>query len=735
MTEKRNLPAESAFPRPRVAPFPLALASTLLGEADPVSALWDASHGRSVRGVSYSANLAAMWLGLFIGEEGPSARRNPALPMGVLPHFPQLLRAGLIEEIGGPGEAPSFGLSRSNWDLLFLSAINPKTVSALRQVMMLGWSSGAAPIPLSEITRTIPPVKVEGELSRVRVPQEVVLAGMHLGGHKIDLSSGSEPLIFVDTPRLTSRRLGSDFPVPSLFDGGWLTPLAEGARTDLHAGDHLNRKTSLAHLFRAADLLRDPLQDAAWDPEVGLNFRFIEGASGLSLLFTKNPGDFATRSQGGEYRFLKHFNPLSRTWFEGLGAQYEAMGSTNRTGLWPEDPKTRDAQILLLLAQEGVQVSRASAAGSPLIRPEAFRDLTRDHADAEKKSRIDELLQLRGGVLKNPVARFWQSLCLRMPDRTVQEMGAEPAPDADARLNAIRICDLLVVHPRKPVMILLSEAERAGCRGIVSVSETGPDAPVDVFQIEVKDQETLAQGLFNRPVSDPSDRDFQPFKRRNSVLNETSLDDMDAAVRALNRSSLSVRKPRHYQVTHDYLTGKDTSEIAGELGITRARVNGIIQTAVRIVTEEREVTRGPRDILNTLSSRSQNALSWRSFGTDNGIRRLVAKYGSAALLAIPNLGKDSHAEICNAYGFNPDEKIRLPGLEKKEADQLRAMPNRARDRHSRNRHLLDIIEADPDITIGTDTPKKTPNLTPEEIEEMNSWGSLYNGGRSFGDHD
>lgn len=707
MPDTRTRPVDLALPRPRVDPFPLALAATALGETDPVSALWDASHGRLIGGASRDARLAASWLGLFIGEEGPSARRSPALPTGVLPQFARLEREGLIRDLGAPDEAPSYGLSRSDWDLLFVSAINPKTLSALRQVMMLGWAEGGEPVPLSEVTRAVPPVRVDGEPGRVRVPHELVLAGMHLSGLKVDLSTGPEPLIHVEVPTPQHRRTGPDGSVPSLLDGGWLTATPEGARTDLDPEDGRNRRTGFTHLFRAASLFRDATRDTAWDPEVSLDFRSHDDASGLSALFTRRPGMFATRSSRGEKAFIEHFSPLGRSWFGGLNAQHEAMAGLNGTGLWPGDPEKRDAQITLVLAQQGVNLSSATAAGGSLMRPQAFRDLIRDHADPEEKSRIDDLLQLRGGVLKNPVARFWQSLCLRQPDRTVKEMGAEIAPDADPRINAIRICDLLLVHPRKPLMDLLSEAERAGCRGIMSVSETGPDAPVDVFQIGVDGQETLARGVFDRAPSDPSDRTPSPFKRRNSVLNESELEEMDEAVRALNGSSLSVRKPRYYQVAHDYLTGREAREIAEEIGISRGRVSQMIQVAVREFTQERDADTRPNPIISSLSSRSQNCFRYLSFGTDEGVRALVGKYGSAAVKVLPNLGKESHEEICAAFGFNPEEKLRLPGLEKQEADRLRVVPNLARERHARDARLLEIFEADPDLTRALEGREKS----------------------------
>lgn len=283
---------------------------------------------------------------------------------------------------------------------------------------------------------------------------------------------------------------------------------------------------------------------------------------------------------------MSSFSPLARTWFGGLNAQHEAMAVPNGPGLWPDDPEKRDAQITLLLAQQGVLLSSATAEGGALLPPQAFRDLIRDHADAEGKGRIDDLLQLRGGVLRNPVARFWQALCLRTPDRTVGELGAEPAPDADPRINAIRIGDVLLAHPRQPALQLLSEAERAGCRGLMSVSETGPDAPVDLFRIEVRDQETLARGLFDRAPSDPAHRAAPPLKRRPDLLRELGVSDTEGAIRALNGSSLPRRRPRQYRVTHDYLTGRGAAELAEEMQITRSRVSQMIQLTLRELSQE-----------------------------------------------------------------------------------------------------------------------------------------------------
>lgn len=726
MPDTRTRPDDTRLPRPHVKPFPLALAAALLDGADLVPALWDASHDRLIGRPSRDARLAATWAGLFFEEQGPSTRRSPALPTGVLPQFARLEREGLIRELGAPDEAPSYGVSRSDWDLLFVSAINRKTVSALRQVMMLGWAEGAEPVPLSEVTRSVPPVRVDGGPGRVRVPHELVLAGMHLSGFRVDLSGGREPLIHVEVPTPGYRRSGPEGPVPSLFDGGWLTPIPEGATTDLDAEDRMSRKTDMVHLFRAASLIREAGRSPAFIPELGLDLHVLEDASGLSNLFSERASELRSRTQRGEARFTDLLTPLARSWLSPLDAQSAVMCGPNGSGPWPADPEEREAQTLLLLAQEGFRAARASSPAQALIRPDAFRDLIRDHADPEGKAEIDDLLQLRGGVLNNPVARFWQSLCLRMPDRTVSQMGAEPAPDADPRMNAIRIGDLLLVAQRKPLLQLLSEAERGGCRGVMNLSETASDTPVDLFQIEVRDQEVLARGVFDRAPSDPAHRAEPRLKRRARVLGDSGLGQTEEAIRALNRSSLPVRKPRHYQVAHDYLAGTEASEIAEELGISRGRVNQMIQTAVRIVSQERGADAGPTAVLNGLSSRSQNALRHRSFGTDEGVRALLGKYGSAALLALPNLGKDSQAEICEAFGFDPDEQLRLPGFERGEADRLRPVPSLARDRRAREERLLEIFEADPKVRRAAARPTRADHQPPEEIEQMSSWEHPYN---------
>lgn len=146
-----------------------------------------------------------------------------------------------------------------------------------------------------------------------------------------------------------------------------------------------------------------------------------------------------------------------------------------------------------------------------------------------------------------------------------------------------------------------------------------------------------------------------------------------------------------------------------------------IKSAVLAVDRERGAKVGLTTVLNGLSARSQNALRQRSFGTDEGVRTLVGKYGSAALKALPNLGKESHEEICAAFGFDPEERLRLPGREKHEADRLRAVPNLARDRHNRNARLLDIFEADPDLTRVAEHPRKSARQSPEEIGEPSDW--------------
>lgn len=114
----------------------------------------------------------------------------------------------------------------------------------------------------------------------------------------------------------------------------------------------------------------------------------------------------------------------------------------------------------------------------------------------------------------------------------------------------------------------------------------GPDAPVELFRIEVRDQETLARGLFDRAPSDPAHRAAPPLKRRPDLLRGLGVADTEGAIRALNGSPLPTRRPRHYQVTHDYLTGRGAAELAEEMQITRSRVSQMIQVTLRELSDE-----------------------------------------------------------------------------------------------------------------------------------------------------
>lgn len=511
-SQRRAYIPEWSKRRPRADTLSYAMATIRLGISDMVPAIWSFVKNDFSEEASDDAVLAAEWLSLFLGDE-ELTNHSPLLPLGWHAQWDRLNELGLLTERELGRGLTTKGMARSTWDLLFLAAITPQSLSGLRAVREGGWQRSEDPVPLSRATRALGKA-----LSREDwpgpLPHELVLAGLHLAGHKIRFfQNGAEPLVYVSVPggpdggdELAPR-------LPSLLDDGWTSPIPQGVVTDIGLEGRDDSDTTHFHIFNAAAQLArvDRGLTSDWAPIDMTGFEALQGpddlrianlpfnregsASGLSGLISSGrirlgqlspaPSDHvapASRSRvkakamtpTPETTFTDILTIMGEGWFRELGEHQDNSHSFSNRPLFPYEGDDRVAELLGILSLDGFALSQARLRVDPLMDPELFEDRISDHADREGKTEINALLHMRRGSIGDPLSRLWQSLCLMNPDRSVEEIGVEDhsSSSGNPRITRLKIDGRLFMSERLPVMNMLSLAERAGCRGFVSVGES-----------------------------------------------------------------------------------------------------------------------------------------------------------------------------------------------------------------------------------------------------------------------
>lgn len=538
--------------RPRADNLSYAIASIRLGECELVPALWSFVTGGVPEPATEDVLLAAEWLSIFIRDK-ELTKHSPLFPLGVASQWKRLSEMGFLSEERGKRGYTTQGMTRSTWDLLFLAGFTPQSLSALRAVRDAGWPVSDEPVPLSVVTRAMGQNLPCGGLPGP-IPHELVLAGLHLAGHKIRFRpDGAEPLIHVAVPVRTEVDLDRD--LPSLLDEGWISHTSPDVSTNLGLDDRYVAETTHFHLLNAASLLSrvDLGITPEWAPlgTTGLQalqgpadlmigpipFERDESASGLSRLISAGmiradriippkPEPFG-RGFGGKPKSGSRAKPvkakaestfsdillcMGEGWFDEMKSHQRNSHDFSNQPFLPYETDRRDSEVLRLLALEGFSLSQARIRTDRLMDPDDFEAQISDHVDQQEKVYIDNLLQSRRGSVGDPLARLWQSLCIMSPELRVEEMGVEVFShySGNSQISRLKIDGRLFVSERQPLMTMMSDAEEAGCRGVVSVGEsfTGSELvpgsrmrrtqTLSLTCVEAASSLTLSHDLFGR---------------------------------------------------------------------------------------------------------------------------------------------------------------------------------------------------------------------------------------------
>lgn len=176
---------------------------------------------------------------------------------------------------------------------------------------------------------------------------------------------------------------------------------------------------------------------------------------------------------------------------------------------------------------------------------------------------------------------------------------------------------------------------------------------------------------------------------RQQVIEQLGARSAEEAVRSVEAAHDTGAHPREKRALLAFLKGETVREVSAALGVSQGRTLQLIRRATREVIRMREAEDNARPLLEGLSNRSRRSLERAGLDTDEKVRRVVELYGARGLTTLEVFGVHQHAEVCAAFGFDPDEPIRFPGLSDREVRALSAPP------YGRRAHRIrDIILAD-----------------------------------------
>lgn len=153
----------------------------------------------------------------------------------------------------------------------------------------------------------------------------------------------------------------------------------------------------------------------------------------------------------------------------------------------------------------------------------------------------------------------------------------------------------------------------------------------------------------------------EPLKGRDALIRDLGARDAESAIRIANLSRNLDRYPRNRDALIRYLRGATLREVGAQYGVSREQARILICKARRTIVDEMRAPETGARVLNGLSVRAQNCLSNeicpvdRSRLTDERVRGWVRENGARALLSVPNMGRKTYLEICDAFGFDPTD--------------------------------------------------------------------------------
>lgn len=156
----------------------------------------------------------------------------------------------------------------------------------------------------------------------------------------------------------------------------------------------------------------------------------------------------------------------------------------------------------------------------------------------------------------------------------------------------------------------------------------------------------------------------EPLKGRDALICDLGARDAESGIRIANLSRNLDRYPRNRDALIRYLRGATLREVGAQHGVSREQARILIWKAKRTIVDEMRAPETGVWVLNGLSVRAQNCLVneicpvGRSRLTDERVRDWVRENGARALLVVPNMGRKTYLEICDAFGFDPTEPMR-----------------------------------------------------------------------------
>lgn len=188
---------------------------------------------------------------------------------------------------------------------------------------------------------------------------------------------------------------------------------------------------------------------------------------------------------------------------------------------------------------------------------------------------------------------------------------------------------------------------------------------------------------------------------RQQVIEQLGARSADEAIRTVEAAPETGAHPREKRALLALLNGETVREVSAAIGVSQVRTLQLIRRAARDVVRMRGADSNARSLFERLSNRSRTSLYLSGLDTDEKVQRLVDIYGASSLLTLDTLGVDRFKEICDAFGFDPDEEMRPPELSDTEARSFKATRYHRRKFFIRDRILTDErifpkeLEADP----------------------------------------
>ena len=176
---------------------------------------------------------------------------------------------------------------------------------------------------------------------------------------------------------------------------------------------------------------------------------------------------------------------------------------------------------------------------------------------------------------------------------------------------------------------------------------------------------------------------------REELISRLGAQDPADAVRLVLMTRETDAHPRERRALLAFLRGGTVREGSADLAVSVNRTLQLIRRAADDVVRVRGAENASRSRLERLTNSSRRSLDQAGLDTDEKVRRVVALYGAQALLTLETFGVHRHEEVCDVFGFDPDEPVRFPNLSDQEVRALSVPPYAHKTRRIRELILSD----------------------------------------------